>query len=98
MLNVETQGAKLLLGNIYLPTRDKDKLRFQVLEKLDNAISKLITPECSLVLGGDFNIIMDGKLDYMGPSTVSKNRFNDIFRDFLNKHLLEDLWRKRKSQ
>ena len=55
LLNVETQGAKLLLGNIYLPTflRDKDKLRFQVLEKL-------ITPECSLVLGGDFNIIMDG--------------------------------------
>ena len=95
LLNAETQGAKLLLGNVYFPTRDKEKIRFEFLEKLDRAISQLVTPDCSLVLGGDFNIIMDGKLDHMGQKTVSKSKFNDTFKDFLSSYLLEDIWRKR---
>ena len=48
-----------------------------------------------MILGGDFNTILDEKLDYIGPNTVFRNKFNIKLKEFLGKYLLQDIWRKR---
>ena len=70
LLKGELQGSPLLLGNCYFPTRDKEKMQNEFLEKLDACISKLYHSDMKVLLGGDFNTIMNGELDYMGPKTV----------------------------
>ena len=84
-----------ILAKCYFPTRDKEKMQLEFLESLDSCISQLYNPEQFLLLGGDFNTIMNGNLDYMGPKTISKTRFNENFEEFLSRYNLEDMWRKR---
>ena len=95
LFRLETKEAKLVLGNLYFPTRDKQKLQVNFLEGIESYISNMWTPDYSLILGGDFNIVMDGKLDYKGSNIVLKTKFNESFEDFLNKYRLIDIWRKR---
>ena len=95
LLKGELRKVKILLGNCYFPTRDKEKIQLEFLDKLDTHISKLYEPSQLVVLGGDFNILMNGKLDYMGPKVISKNKYNEKLEDFLRRYDLEDVWRKR---
>ena len=97
LLKGELRKVKILLGNCYFPTRDKEKMQIEFLDKLDTHISKLYEPSNYLILGGDFNIIMNGKLDYMGPKDISKNKYNEKLEDLLRRLDLEDVWRKRHS-
>ena len=90
----ELMGAKLMLGNCYFPTRDKEKMQGEFLERLNVRVSQLYNQDHQLLLGGDFNVIMDGSLDYMGPKNITKNRFNENFEKFLDTYSLEDIWRK----
>ena len=82
----ELQGAQWLLGNCYFPTRDKEKMQLEFLESLDSCISQLYNPEQFLLLGGDFNTIMNGNLDYMGPKTISKTKTLKTF-------LVDTIWK-----
>ena len=43
---------------------------------------------------GDFNVILDESLDYMGPSTPSKTHFTSKIEILLRKHNIVDIWRK----
>ena len=95
VIKVELQETKLVLCNCYFPTRDKEKMQLEFLEELHNCISKFQNTGQLFLLGGDFNTIMDGDLDYMGPKNVSKNKFNENFEDFLDRFSLVDIWRKR---
>ena len=95
LFKLETRDIGMLLVNLYFPTRDKENLQVEFLEKLDRVISKVWVPDCPLVLGGDFNLIMDGKVDYMGSHSVRKTKFNDKFEEFLIRYRIEDIWRKR---
>ena len=82
MFNAETQGIKLLLGNVYFPTRDKEKLQYEFLQKLEKSIVNISIPNCPMILGGDFNTMLDEKLDYIGPNTVFINKFNIKLKEF----------------
>ena len=44
--------SKLILGNVYFPTRDKTQQQIQVLDKIDLCISDLHSCNYSLTLGG----------------------------------------------
>ena len=46
-------------------------------------------------LEGDYNLIIDGNVDYMGSNVPVKNKFNEHFEDFLISYNLEDIWRKK---
>ena len=65
LFNAETQGVKLLLGNVYFPTRDKEKLQYEFIQKLEKSIVNIFIPNCPMILGGDFNTRIDEKLDYV---------------------------------
>ena len=49
----------------------------------------------SIILGGDFNMILDGMLDHAGSAIQAKSRFNTTFLQFMDKLKLVDIWRKR---
>ena len=91
----EIQGAKFLLGNVYFPIRDKVQLQVDFLNKLNKSICEVFDKDYPVILGGDFNTLMDGGMDYEGPNIVHKSRFIDVLKEFLNKYDLEDIWRKR---
>ena len=91
----EMQEVKFLFGNFYFPTRDKEKEQLKLLEDIENIISDMWAPDFATVLGGDYNLIIDGKLDYMGSNVPAKNKFNEHFEDFLISYNLEDVWRKK---
>ena len=91
--------SNLILGNVYFPTRDKTQQQIQFLDKIDLCISDLHSCNYSLILGGgDFNVILDESLDYMGPSTPSKTHFTSKIEIFLRKHNIVDIWRKKHIQ
>ena len=50
LFKIETRGNEMLLANLYFPTRDKENLQFDLLEKLERLISKMWVPACPLVL------------------------------------------------
>ena len=95
VLKGDLLGYKLLLGNVYFPTRERVNQQISFLEKLDNCFSDLNSSNYSLVVGGDFNIIMNKDLDYMGPSTNLRTNFTKELEMFLRKTDLIDIWRKR---
>ena len=95
ILKVDIRGTKILLGNFYFPTRDKEKEQIQFLKGVEKVISEMWSQEYGLVLGGDYNLIMDKNLDYMGLNIPTRNKFNECFEDFLDSYRLEDIWRKK---
>ena len=91
-----TGGTNLLICNVYFPTRNKEKEQIECLDRLDNQIQNMDFHKYSVIIGGDFNMIRDGKLDHVGhTSNFTRSRFNGLFEDFVGKYDLEDIWRKR---
>ena len=64
------------------------------LNKLDKSIHKVFDSDYSMILGGDFNTVMDGSMDYEGPN-IPNSRFSALLKEFLNKYDLGDIWRRR---
>ena len=91
----EIRGTKVVMGNLYFPTRDKEKEQLKFLNNLDKIISDMWSQEYALVFGGDYNLIMDSRLDYMGANIPVRNKYNEAFEAFLNKYYLEDIWRRK---
>ena len=90
----DMKEVKFVFGNLYFPTRDKKKEQLKFLETIEKKISDMWDPDYSIVLGGDYNLIMNSNLDYVGSNTPVKNNFNEKFEDFLISHNLQDVWRK----
>ena len=84
---------KILFGNFYFPTRDKEKEQLKFLNTLEKIISEMWSREYEFVLGGDYNLMMDRNLDYMGSNAPARNKFNETFEDFLDRYRLVDIWR-----
>ena len=88
-------GHTLLLGSVYFPTRENVQRQVDFLDKIDNCISDLYSDNYSLILGGDFNLILNEKLDYMGSARIFRSNFTKQLVVFLRKYDLIDIWRKR---
>ena len=76
MLDVEIQGKPYLIINLYADNDQAGQL--VTLSKLESLLQSFdIKEECKIILGGDFNIIFDKRLDAdggwgMGDLLVSK--------------------------
>ena len=88
-------GLNLLLGGVYFPTRSKVKEQIEFLNKLDQCISEMFSSNDLLVLGGDFNVIVDENLDHSGATKLMRSNFVNYLDVFVRKHQLVDIWRKR---
>ena len=44
----EIQGAKIVFGNFYFPTRDKENKQIEFLSNIDKVISEILAPEYTI--------------------------------------------------
>ena len=77
--------------NVYAPNNELDQVSF--LENLDNAISNLSSSD-DLIIGGDWNVIRDVKLDKSGGNdSVTKPRTVAKLDQLMYSFNLCDVWR-----
>lgn len=72
MVTFSLHGEVYTIVNIYMPTSDKEKSQFEVLEELSSLLEK--EGNALVIVGGDFNLAMADALDCTGytHSTIPK--------------------------
>ena len=95
-IDCKIQGFRLILGNVYFPTRNFENEQLSFLRKLRNILGRLNEKGYPVIAGGDFNMILNSELDYLGQSSsrISK-RFNQEIEEFMQEMHLLDIWRTR---
>lgn len=91
--DIELEGEKYSLVNLYMPTSDKEGTQMEVLQELTGVLNP--HGEENLVVGGDFNVSIHEDLDrdgYVHPN-IPNPRFRTELNDFLERFDLIDLWR-----
>ena len=95
-LEAFVQDQKFLFVNIYAPNKSSEQTLFfdQIKDELDNSG---IDDDCRIIIGGDFNVILDPDLDAFG----GKPKLKESVKQIGNICLLHDLvgiWRIRNPQ
>ena len=92
ILNMTLQSGRVIVGNVYFPTRDHPNEQLQTFTKLRALLNEINQSNSSLVIGGDFNICPDPEVDKIGSINVAKSKVNrelELLKDDLN---LIDVW------
>ena len=91
LLNAKVQGSDYILGNTYAPNKTKEQCNFfdELQQKLDDFIT---IHDQRIIIGGDFNVIMDQNLDCAGGSPKEKESVKFLNDICLNYDLI-DIWR-----
>ena len=87
LLEANYENLQLIIGNVYAPNEDNPVFfenLFDVLEQI---------PIDLKILGGDYNLHMDIKMDKEGGSNVTNCLAQKLLQEFLNKENMVDVWR-----
>lgn len=81
------------IASIYAPTQDKQRDQLEFLEKVDELLSDL--QGTGLILGGDFNCILDPKMDRnkSGEATSQASQGCLALKSLMEEWSLMDVWR-----
>ena len=93
ILKVIVQEQPFLLVNIYAPNKASEQCTF--FQKLHDELDSLnVETDCDIIIGGDFNVILDPDLDGLGgkPKLKESVKILDQIRSSLD---LIDIWRVR---
>lgn len=92
MLTGNVQGQSLFLVNIYAPNKNKEQCVFY--DEIQKEIDQIqdIDPETKLIIGVDFNLILDSELDGSGGKPKVKDACTK-FGNLCNNLDLTDIWR-----
>ena len=88
-LVIEMDEQTINLVNVYAPNTDTERRTFFL--NLEPFISK----EYENIIGGDFNSIMDNRLDKLGGDPNSRQAATYFLRTFNERYDLCDIWRER---
>lgn len=95
LLDVEIDGAVITLGSVYAPTQDKPDDQMAFLQALQSGLESMTN--ITVYLAGDFNCILNPKLDKNSSSTPPAH--TDVYRNglrtFMEESMLSDVWRDR---
>ena len=95
LLEAKIQGTLFKLINIYSPNLERNQIPF--FNKLKERMSSFTDDADNILLGGDFNVIMDTNLDRKGGSEIKKTQARrDIFNkieEILSDYNIQDIWR-----
>ena len=96
LLDCILQGLRVILCNIYFPVRSKEKEQIQVLKKIEEELRELNKDRLSIIMGGDFNMIRNEELDYVGNNKPKgQSKFILEMDNFMETWNLMDIWRQR---
>ena len=86
-LYISLSDKELILLNLYAPNKD-DILFFE------NIIDKITEIDCSnIILGGDFNLVLDIQLDKTGGLKRTHNNSCTYLKQFMEDQNIVDIWR-----
>ena len=97
LLEIEIQGKRLILCNVYFPTRDKQQEQLYFLNLVSGHLNDFNLNKAPIIAGGDFNMIRNFDLDISSKRSNRGHHFNLEFEEFLGKFDMSDIWRKRNS-
>ena len=86
-IDVEMSDTRFTLANIYAPNNDNPdffKECFKFVEHFENS---------SKIIGGDFNLVLDLKLDKKGGAPVTHFKCRETLELYMEKAELLDIWR-----
>ena len=90
LVHAMIQDTPFLLINIYAPNKCAEQSEF--FKSISNEINTCVTLDCSIVLGGDFNVIFDPELDGSGGIKKKKESVKNL-EDICLEQDLVDIWR-----
>lgn len=95
LLHIQKEGTPYAIGNVYAPTQDNVQEQIQLIDLIEEQVSNL-QPQ-NIILGGDFNAILDPRLDKSPRAGRAVTQDGSAYRarlESLNDSLeLIDLWR-----
>lgn len=89
-IELDTIGGKVLVVDIYAPNGTKERFFQQLQKKLEELVYD------HLIVIGDFNGVLDPKLDKFDPEKFKvkkKQTISQTFSKFMNQQCLSDVWR-----
>jgi len=90
------QGQPIVLVNIYAP--NKTKVQSTFFEEIQNELDELkLDKTCDVIVGGDFNVILDADLDGTGGKPLKKKSCKNI-EDLCSSFDLIDIYRNRNPE
>ena len=96
LINATVQGSDYLFANIYAPNKVQEQCEFfSCLDKLVETFN--ISVEQKIVIGGDYNVILDPDWDCSGGNSAKKDSVKYIQDICLNFDLV-DIWRVRSPE
>ncbi|CAG2203548.1 unnamed protein product [Mytilus edulis] len=92
ILTVEIDNTDFVFVNYYAPTKNFENDQIEYIEKLKILLNEKL--DQNLVLGGDFNTILNPSLDKMGGSKYNTPvKYTSKLEDFIEEFDLCDIWR-----
>ena len=86
------EGVRVILCNVYFPVRNKEKEQTQLLKKIQAELGVLNKDRHSIIIGGDFNMVRNEELDYVGNNKLrSQSLFNLEMENFMETWNLIDI-------
>ena len=91
LLKAEVCKQKVAIVNVYAPNDEQTQIRFytELLQLLHQQYDK----DYSLIIGGDFNVVLNPELDKKGGQNRPRQRVVDILETILQDFSLMDVWR-----
>ena len=92
IIDIERNGFKFRIGNIYAPTRNNELSQINVLKSFSDIIYDSATE--NIIVSGDWNVYMTklDKLDSM-PDTNDNKTYRQQLNSFLDANNMVDAWR-----
>lgn len=94
-MDIQIGEQELSLGSVYAPTQDKQRQQLQFFEELEDSLAQL--QGLNLILGGDFNVILDPKIDknQVGGGHSQSDPGRNALKSLLDERNMVDVWRMR---
>jgi len=85
------QKSKFIVMNVYAPNKTCEQIQFYT--KLHERLADFYDPEYQVILGGDFNVVLDPKWDKNGGNFSNRSRVVHLIHDLVADFGLMDVWR-----
>ena len=91
IINFNIEGKEYVLINVYFPTQNHVKDQMAHIDYLDKCVDKF--GDTNYIIGGDFNIVLNPKMDKWGGENESPSKAALYLKSFLERNNIIDIWR-----
>ena len=87
ILDMEHEGLRMTLANIYAPNDDDTSFYINVIQLIESL------PNDNQIIGGDFNLVLDLEIDKKGGRKVTHRNSQFLLKNWMEDADIVDIWR-----